>query len=653
MATSVVSRQHVRPPSVRCRWPFAFSSEKLANQLRAPQQQERRPSLVTTLEPQSMLHRLATPAAALLLLCSLPLNAQAPRIDKIDPPNWWINMPAPIFLLKREYLSGAPFTSGELPIERTVVSENGHWAELWLTKDATAASEIALKAETRQGKAQVPFKFEARRTTSTGFAGFSSRDVMYLIMTDRFADGDQANDGPDAKDSADSAAAKAERDKPRGWHGGDLRGIIDHLDYLQTLGITTIWITPVYQNHSPEAYHGYSATDMYAVGQALHERGMKLVLDTVPNHVGPRHPWVDDSPEPNWFHGTKANHSAAVMEFQPLTDPYAPWRDKRDITEGWFVDVLPDNNQGNPAVAKYLIQNAIWWTEETSLDGLRIDTFPYVGREFWNQFHSQLQALYPSLTTVGEISNPDPQIVSSFAGGVTRNGVDTGLWSPLDYPLHYAIRNAFTGSTSMQDLTAVLRQDALYPHPERLTPFIDNHDVIRFASEPGGSLEANKLAMAFLLTVRGMPQLYSGDEIYMEGYQDPDNRHDFPGGFSNTKNNGFQSSTRTAAQTEMYEWTSNLLALRKRTPALLTGNMQILYTSYDSIVYLRTEGSQRILIAIHRGKEGTVLHVSTAQTDLAGLATSSHLFGEGTVRAEADGVAIELPPNGVLISSIR
>jgi glycosidase len=613
-----------------------------------------------------MLHRSTTAAAASLLFCCLLLNAQAPRIDKVDPPNWWINMPAPMLLVNGEHLSGARFTVGGLPIEHTSVSENGHWAELWLSKDATTAGEIPLKAENQQGRAQVPFKFEARRTTSDGFAGFSSRDVMYLIMTDRFADGDHANDGPDAKDSADSDAAKAERANPRGWHGGDLRGIIDHLDYLQMLGITTIWITPVYQNHSPEAYHGYHATDMYAVDEhygslddlkalskALHERGMKLVLDTVPNHVGPRHPWVDDSPEPTWFHGTKANHTAAVMEFQRLTNPYAPWRDKRDITEGWFADALPDNNQENPAVAKYLTQNTIWWTEEASLDGLRIDTFPYVGREFWNQFHSQLHTLYPTLTTVGEASNPDPQIVSSFAGGVTRNGVDTGLWSPLDFPLHYAIRNAFTGSTSMEELAKVLRQDALYPHPERLTPFIDNHDLIRFASEPGGSLEANKLAMAFLLTVRGMPHLYSGDEIYMDGYQDPDNRRDFPGGFSDGKNNAFHASTRTTTQTEMYDWTNKLLSLRKKTPALLNGSMQILYTSFDSIVYVRTEGAQHILIAIHRGKEGTVLRLSTAQTDLANDTTSSHLFGGGTVRAEGDDIAIELPPNGVLISSMH
>src|ERR1035437_8016660 len=195
-----------------------------------------------------------------------------------------------------------------------------------------------------------------------GFAGFSSKDVMYLIMTDRFADGDTSNDD-----------SPAERAKPRGWHGGDLRGITEHLDYLQKLGITTIWITPAYQNSGPESYHGYGATDMYAVDEhfgtlddlktlaaSLHQRGMKLVLDMVPNHVGPTHAWVDDSPEPDWFHGTKANHSTAQGEFEPLVDPHSARRDRRDITQGWFAGILPDMNQENPAVAQYLTQNAVW-----------------------------------------------------------------------------------------------------------------------------------------------------------------------------------------------------------------------------------------------------------------------------------------------------
>lgn len=607
-----------------------------------------------------------TLAVATFLFSCLSLWSQAPRIDKLDPPNWWIQMPAPMLLVKGEHLDGGRFTVGDLPLERTVVSHNGHWAELWLGRDAATAGEVLLKVTTPQGTAQQKFRFDTRRVATDGFAGFSSRDVLYLIMTDRFADGDHRNDGPFGKDSMDSDAARVERTNPRGWHGGDLRGVIDHLDYLQTLGITTVWITPVYQNHSPDAYHGYHATDMYAVdehfgtlddlkalGKALHARGMKLVLDTVPNHVGPRHPWVADSPEPDWFHGTQEHHREAVMDFQPLTNPYAPWRDQKDITEGWFVNALPDNNQENPTVAKYLIQNAIWWIEEAGLDGLRIDTYSYIGRDFWHRFHAELQSLYPHLTSVGEVANPDPQVVSSFADGVTRNGVNTGLWTPLDFPLRHAIIDAFTGAGPMQELATVLRQDALYPHPERLTPFIDSHDEIRFASQPGGTLAANKLAMAFLLTVRGMPQLYSGDELYLQGYQDPDNRRDFPGGFPGSANDGFQSGGRTDEQASMFHWTSQLLALRQKTTALMTGQMQLLYTSHDSIVYLRSTGEQHVLIAIHRGTEDTTLHFETALTGLAGMHSNKLIFGDGKVTLDESGAALKLPANGVLMAQVE
>ncbi len=313
---------------------------------------------------------------------------------------------------------------------------------------------------------------------------------MYLIMTDRFADGDTTNDGTPAEHAAELA-------KPRGWHGDDLRGIEQHINYLQDLGITTVWITPVYQNHGPESYHGHGATDMYSVDEhygtlddlkslaaSLHAHNLKLVLDTVPNHVGATHEWVYDPPEPTWFHGTAAHHTIAQGNFSPLTDPHAPWRDQQNVTEGWFANVLPDLNQENPAVSRYLIQNAIWWTEQAGLDGLRLDTFPYIARPFWHNFHAQIHTLYPRLTTVGEIFNPDPIITSPFAGGVTRNGFDTGLYTPFDFPTYHALHDIFLHDAPMSKLAEVLRLDSLYPHPERLVPFIGNHDTTRFSTLP-------------------------------------------------------------------------------------------------------------------------------------------------------------------------
>jgi len=605
--------------------------------------------------------------AALFFLLSSTLFAQTPRMTKIDPPNWWVNMPKAMLLVQGENLSGARFRtdSAAVSIDHTKISANGHWAELWLAEAPAKPVKTTVIAETDAGRATMPFTFAPRRGQSDGFTGFSSRDVMYLIMTDRYADGDLMNDGPDAHSSAESAAAVEERARPRGWHGGDLRGIMEHLDALQTMGITTIWITPVYQNHEPDSYHGYGATDMYAVDEhygtledyralaaALHHRGMKLVLDTVPNHVGPAHPWVDDSPEPDWFHGTKTNHHVAQGDFVPLVNPYAPWRDRRDVTEGWFADVLPDMNQENPVVSKYLIQNAIWWIEQGGVDGLRIDTFPYVRREFWREFHATLQRLYPHLTAVGEVFNPDPTVTSSFAGGVTRDGVDTGLYTPFDFPLHVAMRNVFSGKAPLDQLADVLRHDSLYPHPERLIPFLDNHDTSRFLSVPGASVSRQKLALAFLLTTRGMPQLYSGDEIAMMGGDDPENRHDFPGGFPGSKQKAGAAMPNPAAQ-EMTTWVGKLLNLRKQESALQGGEEQIVYTSADSIVYLRTEGTRRLIIAIHRGDEEVRFHIQKGNTALQDVSTAERLLGEGSFSSSASDATMSLPADSVYIGVLR
>ena len=258
--------------------------------------------------------RFAFAAVAALAWCAFAgAQQQALGIAKIDPPNWFAALPQPMLLVQGTGLTGAKFSFSDaaLHVDRAVVSENGHWAQLWLSASPAKPETVTLHASHGAATADVSYTFAARRAPgnalSAGLAGFSSRDVMYLIMTDRFADGDLANDGPNAADSADSAAAAAERAKPRGWHGGDLRGIMQHLDYLQQLGVTAVWTTPVYRNHGErDSYHGYGATDLYAVDEhygslddlkalarALHARSMKLVLDTVPNHVGPANPWVN------------------------------------------------------------------------------------------------------------------------------------------------------------------------------------------------------------------------------------------------------------------------------------------------------------------------------------------------------------------------
>ncbi|MFY9853047.1 MAG: alpha-amylase family glycosyl hydrolase, partial [Terracidiphilus sp.] len=520
-------------------------------------------------------------------------RAQAPRIDKIDPPGWWATFPDPMLLVHGDGLNHAQFTidGADVTLDHTQISDNGHWAFLWL-KTANAGPQILwVTATNDQGQARLAFPLAERSHEPNTHVGFSSADTLYLIMTDRFADGNPAKE----KEGYDRAAAK-------GRHGGDFAGIEQHLDYLSELGVTALWTTPVASNgDTPEGYHGYAATDLYAVdahfgtledyqhlSDALHDKGMKLVIDLVPNHIGVGHPWVLDPPAPDWFHGTLANHRLTQSNFYALVDPHTPRQAWSAITDGWFTDAMPDLNQENPLVSRYLIQNALWWVETANIDGIRLDTFPYVDRAFWHDFHATLHSVYPHLTTVGEVFNGDPEVTSFFAGGVAQRGIDTGLDTPFDFPVYFTLRDVLVHGKPMTDLARVLRQDSLYPHPERLVTFIGNHDTVRFMTDAGGPAKL-KLAFGLVSTLRGMPQIYSGDEIGMDGGGDPGNRHDFPGGFASDAHNAFIKAGRTATEEEVFSWTSGLLKLRATYPVLQAGIEQNLFADEDVIAYVRAQ----------------------------------------------------------------
>jgi glycosidase len=600
-------------------------------------------------------------------------QGSAPCVDKIDPPDWWSGFPDPMLLVHGENLKQAHFTvAGKgVAILHTQASDNGHWVLLWLrTKDA-APQTLWVTASNAQGRARSAFALKARDNDPKAHRGFSSADALYLIMTDRFSDGNAANDP-----ASDNRAAV------KGWHGGDLAGIEQHLDYLKQLGVTAVWTTPVASNGAmPESYHGYAATDLYAVDPhfgtlaeyqhlsgALHARGMKLVIDLVPNHIGVLHPWVLDPPAPGWLHGTLEHHSAVKTDFYQLVDPHAPPQAWRDITDGWFTDAMPDLNQENLLVSRYLIQNALWWVETANLDGIRLDTFPYVSRAFWHDFHAELHSVFPRLTTVGEIFHGDPEVTSYFAGSVAHQGIDTGLDTPFDFPVYFALRDVLAHDKPMTELATVLRQDALYPHPERLVPFFGNHDTSRFFTEAGGSVPRLKLALGLLATLRGMPQLYSGDEIGMAGGNDPDNRRDFPGGFPGDARNAFTQAGRTATEQSIFAWTAGLLALRASHPALQTGLEQDLLADQDGFVFVRTLGKGgcssssssdpakvRFLIVVNKAQTGKSLDLPLEETALAGCTeflAETPATGTGPV-ARGGKLHIEEPAESMTVYEVR
>jgi len=507
------------------------------------------------------------------------------------------------------------------------------------------------------------------------FQGLSQEDVIYLIMPDRFANGDPTNDEPA------EARGTHDRSNARAYHGGDLRGIREHLPYLKELGVTALWLTPILKNGAAQDYHGYGAVDLYAVDPHLgtvqeyqglvaeaHKQGMKIFFDFVPNHVGAKHPWVAEPPLPDWFHGTQQRHesssvglkgefygqaekqSAGHDPFETLVDPHAPPALSRNLTDGWFFGVLPDLNTENPLVADYLLQESIWWAETSGLDGYRLDTFPYVPRKFWAKWHAQLHAIYPQLTTIAEVFHPDPSVTSFFAGGQRRfDGIDSGLNTLFDYPMFFALRDVLLRDAPAGRIADVLRHDSLYVHPDALVTFFANHDVPRFASAEGSTLAKQKLAFGLGLTLRGIPEIYYGDEIGMPGGGDPDNRHDFPGGWPGDAKNAFTAKGRTAEQQEIFDYVQTLLRLRREHPVLQSGGLWHLSSDNTAYVFLRETEEERIVVAFNNSAQPRELKIPLGDTPAKGAAGFTPIFGQARAQVRSGEVHISIPAQSLSV----
>ncbi len=595
--------------------------------------------------------------AGLLACTAVSSSAQAPQINKIDPPGWWAGLPSPMLLLHGAGLDHARFTvtGTGVTLTRTQTSANGHWAFLWLDTKAAAPQTLEISARTGQGQVQAAFHLTARSHPPRGHAGFSSADVMYLIMPDRFADGDPGNDQP-----------FYDRTKPMAYHGGDLRGIREHLGYLHDLGVTTLWLTPVWKN-SDSDYHGYHVVDFYALDdhmgsmaeyQALvadaHRLGMKVLIDYVVNHTGPHHPWANDPPTTTWFHGTPAHHLEPAYTFNGLVDPHASPREYLNTLNGWFAGRLPDLNPDDPALAVYLAQNAMWWTESAQLDGFRLDTFPYSSRPFWSGWHERLRNVYPQINGAGEVSDGDSTVTAFFEGGRKQfDGIDTGLATVFDFPLCYALRDVVIKGASMEKIVEVLRHDELYPHPEMLVTFIGNHDERRFVSEKGSNPAKLKAASSLLLTLRGIPQIYSGDEIAMPGGDDPDNRRDFPGGFPGDPRNAFAASGRTAEQQDVFAYVQSLLMVRKSHAALRTGKQWHIGWDNTYYAFLRELPEEKLLVVYNNSPEVRELNIPVDNTPLDTAHQLQAVFGNSAAELVGGKVKVTLPAQTLSVFSVR
>ena len=558
------------------------------------------------------MHRAITHAllAAALVASPAPAAAQAPVVDKVEPPSWWpAHTVNPVRLLVRgRNLAGARFECPRVACSAARVNAAGTYAFVDVTLPrAVTPGAYPLTLRTAAGSARVPFAVSAPLSLDGRFRGWTQDDVMYLIMPDRFANGDPTNDDPPA------ARGLLDRAEGRRYHGGDLAGVRQRLPYLKELGVTALWFNPIFDNtneldrkevydgKATTAYHGYHAIDYYAVDEHFgdlaalrglvddaHRQGIKIILDMVANHTSAYHPWVSDPPTPTWFHGTAERHPNNLWQTWTLADPYASPELRRNVLDGWFIDVLPDLNQDDPEVARYLIQNTLWWIGVSGIDGIRQDTWPYVPRRFWRDWMAAIKRQYPAFRVVGEVLDGDPTMIAFFEGGrVKHDGIDDRVDALFDFPLHFQIRNAFARGGPLRDVAQMLARDHVYRDPSSLVTLLGLHDVNRFMGERGATVDGLKLAYTFLFTTRGTPLVYYGDEIALPGGNDPDNRRDFPGGWTGDTRNAFEASGRTPEQQAVWSHVQRLLRLRAERVDLRRGATQHLHASEQQLVYRR------------------------------------------------------------------
>jgi glycosidase len=549
-------------------------------------------------------------ALATVMALGAPARAQRPTITKVDPPNWWVGHSInPVRVLVRGTgLGDARVQCPRLACDGVRTSASGTSLFVDVTVAAgTAPGRYPITVRTGRGSATFDFSVQAPLPAEGRFAGFGPDDVIYLIMPDRFANGDPSNDDP--------AISRGLHDRTKGryYHGGDLAGVRQKLPYLKSLGVTAIWLNPVYDNANQlnrketydgqpiTDYHGYGATDLYAVDEHLgtlddlrrlvdeaHALGLKVILDMVANHTGPYHPWVTDPPTPTWYNGTAERHINETWQTWTLGNPYATPELKRETLDGWFIDILPDLNQGDRDVVRYINQNTLWWVGMTGIDGIRQDTWPYVPRAFWREWMAAIKAQYPTLRVVGEVFDGDPALVSFFQGGRTQfDSIDTGVDYLFDFPLFYPVRNAFANGGPVREVAQMFARDHLYPDPNRLVTFLGLHDVSRFMQEGKATVDGLLLAYTLLFTSRGTPLVYYGDEIALPGGTDPDNRRDFPGGWPADARNAFEASGRDAAQQRVWRHVQELLQLRAARAELRRGRTEHLLALPQQFVYRR------------------------------------------------------------------
>lgn len=597
-------------------------------------------------------------------LLSRSIISQEIEISKIEPPNWWSNMNYNNvqFMLYGNNLNNLKLIDELSDLKNLKIYQAQSTSYVFIEIEIPNVNqdiEYTLTFSNSFDTVLVKIPVYKRSISTDCFKGFNSRDIIYLITPDRFSNGDVSND------QLEGFVTDTQFKSEVGRHGGDIQGIIDHLDYIKESGFTAIWINPLLENNSRMSYHGYAATDLFKIDARFgtnklykklvtlaHQKGLKIIFDHINNHVGVNHPWINDPPFNDWLNGSKADHFITSHEKISIYSSYSSEITKDKTLNGWFVDGMPDLNQRNPFLAKYLIQNMIWWIEYTGLDGIREDTYPYSDQRFLSEWNAAILNEYPELNITGEAWIDDPVFLSQYQKDSKLNTeLNTNLPSVIDFGLFSAIRNFAKENGSVKALYEVLAKDFIYENPNNLLTFADNHDIERVMLAANSDVDKFKLALTFLLTTRGIPQIYYGTEIGMVGGKSHGLlREEFPGGFPEHNRNAFNESERTQLENNIYNLIKTLINIRKNIPAISEGELIHFPPQNELYYYLRSGKNENILVIINNDDHKREFIYEDFNMMIGNKVEDFEvLFGEENVVFEIDNFSIKSKSSAIIL----
>ena len=560
-----------------------------------------------------------------------------PWVQRLEPTFWWTQMNDSDFQLM---LYGVEISKSDISIEnkevtiiRKELTDNPNYVFLYL-KVAKEAQPGKFNILLKKGKKKqtVVYELKKRREGSASRKSFSEADAVYLLMPDRFANGNTAND------SIKGYLQGVNRNDPGKRHGGDIEGIIQKVPYLADLGITALWTTPFFDNNdSNYSYHHYACSDYYKIdprfgknedylrlSEICHSNGLKLIIDVVPNHCGSSHWWLKDLPAKDWFN-TWPSYTSSNYRMTALTDPHASEVDKDRLTRGWFAHNMPDLNLQNPLLFDYLKQVYIFWIESANIDGMRVDTYPYNDIKTAARFIQSIRTEYPNMNVVGECWVKTPAEIAYYqSGNNNKDGFDSRLTSVMDFCLKDVFSSAFNESESwdagMARFYSLYAQDFVYANTNMIMNFLDNHDIDRFSTSVKSDIRKYKMALAMLVTARGYPQIYYGTEILLDGKPESyeGHRFDFPGGWASDKRNAFNAEGRTKAENEVFDYLKTVLNYRKNNPVLQNGKMKQFIPENGMYVNFRYNDQKTLMIIANNNEQTKELELNRFKEMLSG-----------------------------------